>query len=465
MAWVAHPYEVRGSSRHVAGLWGFGQPVGAPLIGIPMGQHQHTATAVLADPVNWFEAGLLSNPNLFVAALPGLGKSTAVRRMVLGYAYQGITSLMLGDLRPDYADLVTELGGQVIRIGPGRDRVNPLDAGPWQDVIPKLGPDEARQVRDDVIARRREILTALGTLARGRPLDDREVTVLAAACKLLTHGERDRQPTLRDVITTVQAAPPQLREVTFDRDDDARYWQRVETLLDTLIALQHGAFGSTFDGDTTTPLHLDAPAVTVDIRGIGIGDEKLTAATLLTVWAHGFAQVETSHLLADHGLAPKRRYFAVMDELWRALRAPGLVDRLDGLTRLSRAHGTGLAYISHGLDDLEALAAEHDRAKARGIAERCAMKLLGGLSPQQLHRFRHVIDLSDAEVAEVASWAQQDAGIATTRAASGAEYGLAGRGKFLIKISGDPGIPVMLHPMDAERRLGNTDARFVRGQR
>jgi hypothetical protein len=413
------------------------------------------ADPVPSRPVCCIQVANSSGMYLVTESFVATHNSTAVRRIVLGYAHTGITSLMLGDLKPDYVDLVGALGGQVIRVGPGRDAINPLDAGAWRDAVPKLDPGQARLVRDDVIARRRVALEALATLARGAPLDDRETTVLAAACRLLTERERDAQPTLREVIATVMDAPDEVRAVTLDLGDDTRYWQRVERLLDTLIALREGVFGNTFAGQTTTPLHLDACAVTIDIRAIGTADEKLTAATLLTMWAHGFAQIETAHLLADLGLAPKRRFFAVLDELWRALRAPGLVDRLDGLTRLSRAAGTGLAYISHGLDDLEALAAEHDRAKARGIAERCALKLFGGLSPQQLTRVRQVVGLSDAEIAEVAAWSQQDGG-----AVAGDGAGRAGRGRFLIKTGSEPGLPVLLHPTAAERRLGDTDSRF-----
>ena len=37
--------------------------------------------------------------------------------------------MVLGDIKPDYVDLVEALGGQVITIGHGRGGINPLDAG------------------------------------------------------------------------------------------------------------------------------------------------------------------------------------------------------------------------------------------------------------------------------------------------------------------------------------------------
>lgn len=55
--------------------------------------------------------------------------------MILGLAVHGVTPLIFGDLKPDYAQLVAALGGQVLRGGPGLDRINfprcrPLAPGP-----------------------------------------------------------------------------------------------------------------------------------------------------------------------------------------------------------------------------------------------------------------------------------------------------------------------------------------------
>ena len=76
-----------------------------------------------------------------------------------------------------------------------------------------------------------------------------------------------------------------------------------------------------------------------------------------------------------------------MDELWRALRgAPGLVEHADSLTRLNRAKGMAHIMITHSLADLDALATEEDRAKARGFIDRSAITVMGGLPPRELAR-------------------------------------------------------------------------------
>jgi hypothetical protein len=70
----------------------------------------------------------------------------------------------------------------------------------------------------------------------------------------------------------------------------------------------------------------------------------------------------------------QRHYFIILDELWRALRGGrGMVDRVDALTRLDRQRGVGRAMISHTMSDLQALADEDDRMKARGFVERSGM--------------------------------------------------------------------------------------------
>ena len=457
MGYVEAPVEARGTHGQVCGLWPFGVGTGAPVVGVPMGRHLRTSSTVCFDPIAWYRAGFISNPNLFVAAQPGLGKSSAIRRIVLGLTAPGITPLILGDLKPDYADLIRELGGQVLRIGPGLDRINPLDAGPWRQALTHLDHTAATTVRAGVISRRRHMVEALATLVRRRPLDDSEVAVLTAAIRVLSAQETDVQPTLADVVKVIETGPEEVRQVTLDRGDETEYRRATDPLMRTLLAVLDGSLGATFDGQTTRPIDLDTNAVCVDISAIDAADEQLVAASLMSAWAYGFAQVEASHLLADLGLGPRREYFAVMDELWRALRAgPGLVDRLDGLTRLSRQQGTGLAYITHSMDDLEALASDADKAKARGLAERCAAKLLGGLSRDQLAKFGRVVELSAAEVNEVVSWGQREG----WSAGGGTNKSRAGVGNFLLKIGSRPGIPVHLALTEIEQQLGNTDRRF-----
>ena len=139
-----------------------------------------------------------------------------------------------------------------------------------------------------------------------------------------------------------------------------------------------------------------------------------------------------------------------MDELWRALRgAPGLVEYADSLTRLNRAKGMGTIMITHSLADLDALATEEDRAKARGFVERCAITVMGGLPPRELARVCEITPLTGPEQELVTSWSAPDSW------QPGAKH--PGRGKYLIKTGERLGIPVELSLVGAEYDLYDTD--------
>jgi len=64
------------------------------------------------DPVSLCgQANLLSNPSMAILGLPGLGKSTLVRRLVIGLSGAGVQPLILGDLKGEYNVPATVRGG------------------------------------------------------------------------------------------------------------------------------------------------------------------------------------------------------------------------------------------------------------------------------------------------------------------------------------------------------------------
>ena len=122
--------EYQATTAQACGLFPFVAGGGTPTAGTPVGRHQLWGEVVCLDPLAWLRAGLVTNPGMFVLGQPGTGKSTLVKRLVTGAVATGAVALVLGDTKPDYAMLTSHLDGQVIRIGRGMDRINPLDAGP-----------------------------------------------------------------------------------------------------------------------------------------------------------------------------------------------------------------------------------------------------------------------------------------------------------------------------------------------
>jgi hypothetical protein len=310
------------------------------------------------------------------------------------------------------------------------------------------GPD-AQALRWEVRSRRLSLLMALCTLVRGTALSNAEEVILGRAVDLLVERSPEGQPTISDVLDVLEKGPDTVRSAA-RTDTPAAFHDRAADLIFTLDLLCTGSLAGVFDGPTSRPIDLDAPAVSVDISRVGAAGDKLLTAAMLCTWAYGFGVVDAAAALADQDIAPRRSYMGVMDELWRALRgAPGLVEYADSLTRLSRAKGMSSVMITHSLADLDALPTEEDRAKARGFVERSAITVMGGLPPRELARVHEVVPLTGPEMELVTSWSAPDSW------QPGARH--PGRGKYLLKTGERLGIPVELSLVGAEYALYDTD--------
>jgi hypothetical protein len=158
----------------------------------------------------------------------------------------------------------------------------------------------------------------------------------------------------------------------------------------------------------------------------------------------------------------------VMDEMWEPLRieGAGLVDKLDGLTRLNRNDGVGNIFITHSLKDMESMASEADARKARGFAERSSIVVTAGLSKEDLRALSEVKRMSEVEINTVASWSTPagwkqrmiiDPVTGVSRPAPP-----PGAGKVLIKLGERAGIQTQVTLTSAEMALHDTNTRWIK---
>lgn len=451
-AHLATAVEYQATTVQAAGLYPFMAGSGCPTLGVPIGRHLLWGEACCLDPLAWLDAGLTTNPGMFLLGQPGAGKSALAKRLLVGMTGYGVRGLVLGDTKPDYTRLVNHLGGQVIRIGRGLDRINPLDAGPLQAALARMPTAAAQQLRLEVRGRRLSLLLALCALLRGRPVSNPEQVVLAHAVDLAAERHTGSDPTIPQVLAALEQAPDRLR-LAARATTPADYQARTDELIFTLTLLCDGPLRGVFDAPTSTPIDLDAPAVSVDISTVAAAGDTLLAAAMLCTWAYAFGLVDAAAALAEHQQAPRRRYFAVLDELWRAIRgSAGLVEHADALTRLNRQRGIATLMITHGLGDLEALPTTEDRAKARGFIDRAAIKVLAALPAVELDQLTRIVHLSAPERELVSSWATAEAWQGGTTH--------PGRGKYLIKTGQRPGLPVALSLVAEEADLYDTDQKI-----
>ena len=468
---VGRPVEYRATTAQVAGLWPWSVGAGAPLIGTPLGSHLHTGAPVCFDPMNWFMRGsFITAPSLFVLGLNGFGKSSLVRRIVLGGVAQGITPLILADVKPDYRKLVEMVGGQVIDLGYGHGKLNPLAGGVLGSIVPMLTdlPDLQLQVTQELRARQVTLIAGLVELVRGARVRDYEETLISTALRILYRegsGFAPESPPIMEDLLEVVIAGGQELMLDAGADNVDEYHEATKGLRRSLRALTQGPFGAVFNGQTTTPIDTSAVAVCIDVSHIPSGDKKLKAAVMLACWADGFASVEAAHVLADGKLGAQRYFQVVMDELWQVLGLGDfMVDRVDELTRLQRGMATSLIMISHTIKDLQSLGSEAAIAKALGFLERARAKIFGALPPEEISRLDSTIPFTSAEEEMVTSWSAPQALTGEALKPGQARPPAPGTGKFLLKIGEDrrPGIPFHMEFTASEKESGihETNQRF-----
>ncbi|MGV9661669.1 hypothetical protein [Nocardia niigatensis] len=468
---IGRPVEYRATTAQVAGLWPWSVGAGAPLIGTPLGSHLHTGAPVCFDPMNWFMRGsFITAPSLFVLGLNGFGKSSLVRRIVLGGVAQGITPLVLADVKPDYRKLVELVGGQVIDLGYGHGKLNPLAAGVLGSIVPLLNelPELQTQVMQEMRARQVTLVAGLVELVRGARVRDFEETLISTALRILYREGSgftpDQPPIIEDLLDVVVAGGDEL-QLDAGADNPEEYQEAIKGLRRSLRALTQGPFGAVFNGHTTTPIDTNSTAVCVDVSHIPNGDKKLKAAVMLACWADGFASVEAAHVLADADMGPQRYFQVVMDELWQVLGLGDfMVDRVDELTRLQRGIATSLIMISHTIKDLQALGSEAAIAKALGFLERARAKIFGALPAEEIARLDSTVPFTAAEEEMVTSWSAPQALTGEALKPGQQRPPAPGTGKFLLKIGEDrrPGIPFHMEFTLSERESGihDTNQRF-----
>jgi hypothetical protein len=407
------------TSAQVCGLYPFALSSGAATPGVPIGRHMLTAEPVGLDPAEWLREGLVSNTGVWVQGQPGIGKSTIVKRMLTGLICFGAAAVIPGDVKGEYSDLVEALGGRVWRIGRGRHTLNPLDAGPLRAAAARTSGAARDRLIETIRARQLSLLEALVVIVRRGQISVTERLILGAALDLAAAGT-SVEPIIPDVLAQLTTPPAELLRIAATSTVE-EFGRELRDLINSLGLLCQGAIRGMFDRQSSVTADLSTPAMSLDISALDDDDDEVVAAAMLCSWAWAAAMIDGAAALGQ-----RRNVVRVQDELWRALRvAPGLVEMSDRVTRLNRHRGEISFQVTHSLDDLEALPTEADRAKARGMASRAGIMVLGGMADKELDGIRRITPMTSQETAMVRSWAAPPTWIA------GSAH--PGRGRYLLK--------------------------------
>jgi type IV secretory pathway VirB4 component len=428
----------RSDTGALAGLYPFLDGAGLPAVGAFIGWDTLTMRAFCAHPAAWVRAGITSNANVLVSGVPGAGKSALVKALVFRLMVFGVRCLVLGDIKGEYDQLAAFLGVEPVRLGRGLPtRINPLDSG----LAGRADHGGARSGRDwlqEVHRRRLTLTSSLLGVRLPRPLAPLEESALSLAIRTVT-GETSAssqltEPTIAQVHAALRGFDREAADVLGVRSA----WQlqdKTEDLVHALANMIDGSLGGLFDGPTNTALDLDAPLQTVDLSGLSSRSEETVAMVLACVSSWGQACVDAS----DHVTA------VVRDEVWRQLRFPALVRKVDSDLRLQRADGTIQIVATHRLSDFEAVgpAGSQEVAIAKHLVSSFDTRVQLAQDTGPLRLTRAAVGLTDAECSLVSSWGPQQRGRALWKVGhSGASF------------------PVQLVLSALERELFETDTRM-----
>ena len=417
----------RATSAVLQGAYPFQAGQGWGSRGMFIGQDAHSRASVTYDPWELYASGILTNPNILIAGVIGQGKSSLAKTLVTRGAAFGRQAYIPGDPKGEWGPLVQAIGGVELHLGRGlKERLNPLDTG-VRDPAMTDGEWEAA-----TRSRRADLVRALLEVTLKRPLQPIELTSIELAVRgLSTVTERTGlPPTLSDLAVLLREPSPEQAEALNLRPEELS--RDARDVLLTVQRLVTGDLGGLFDGQTTTPLDLTKPAVSVNLSRLEADDTMLPLVmTLVQAWMES--------AISDPNTDRKR--WVIYDEAWRLMKELPLVRRMQSQFKLARAFGVSNVVIMHRLADLLSVG----DANSEQVA--LAQGLLADASTRIVYR-QESDQLADA---------------ASRLGLTGVETALLGqltRGQALWRVGSRAA--VVAHQLGVtEAQLVNTDARMV----
>lgn len=351
----------RATSAVVAGAYPFLAEGGLGSSGVLVGEDLFSGGSFCFDPWVLYEHGVITNPNVLLAGVIGVGKSALAKSLVCRSLAFGRRAYVPGDPKGEWTPVAQAVGGLAVALGQGLPhRLNPLDEGSRPA---ELDDTEWAAV---VWQRRRELLGALTETVLARPLAPTEHTALDTALRsVVTTSSTPTLPSVVDRLLDPEAgpAPSELR-------DDGRQPAHA------LRRLVYGDLAGLFDGPSTVRFDSSLPMVSLDLSRISGSDELLALVmTCASSWMEA--------ALLDSAAGQR---WVVYDEAWRVMRQPSLIRRMQAQWKLSRALGIANLMVIHRLSDLDAVgdASSQTRALAAGLLADCSTRIVYRQETDQL---------------------------------------------------------------------------------
>jgi len=401
----------RASTVHLQSLYPWQADAGIGALGPLVGHNVLGGGSFCFDPWEWYDAGLITNPNGITFGEIGSRKSTELKtRIVRSYEFGRGT--FGTDVKSEYNELAEFLGHEPIWIGPGRpDRLNPFDIGTGEDPataqsrqLTMLQALASGVLRRDLTESERTLCRIAVAELTGGYLE-RDITATGQQIMAPRPGDRPRVPVLPEVIEAMQhPSAAAMKDLPLSPEE------LKSNTADLIMAFQRlvtGDLAGMFDGPTTADVDPRTKLLIVNISSV-LADRP-DALPLVRICASAWLQSAiTTHRM--------RRYH-ISDEAWADMSV-GTLRWYQSMFKLARQNLVSNWLVLHKPADLLTAGAgesEMDRVAKSLIAD-AGVVCFYRQKPQQIATCKEMFGITDAQAAwltrlppgQALWWAGQD---------------------------------------------------------
>lgn len=336
----------------------------------------------------WKRENDRTNSNFVLTGVPGVGKSTAVKHIIVAEYMKG-TKIIIIDPEAEYRELTKKLGGDIINAGGGRKaRINPLQVRP----APKHLEEEEEDIDEesDRLPDLAAYLNMLETFFQIYLKPSEMEMALLKDCILslykrfhitwetdITKLSNQDFPVMSDLYEEISLA-----EKTVEDRDKKRLLLKLKTLLKDAAEGKDAFLWNGYSTDSPK-----ARVICFDTSGLGSMNLKTKTAQYFNI---------TSYCWQMMSADKEEKVMLICDEAYLLIDpdVPQTLSFIRDVEKRDRKYNAGLGIISHSIVDF---LDEKVKRFGQAVLDLPAYKFLMGTDGQNLKETKMLYNLTEAE--------------------------------------------------------------------
>jgi type IV secretory pathway VirB4 component len=326
-----------------------------------------------------------TNVNWTVLGVPGVGKSTAVKHLLLQEWSQGSIVIII-DPEREYKDMCEYLGGQWVNAGGGGTKINPLQI---KDAMER--DDEETTAGMHPLDRHVQTLKTFFRLTLS-DLTDLDMAYLEQAIMACYHKCEITRDT--NVATLKNEQYPIMQDLydeltnmaeSAETNDKKKVITKLVALMQSMVG--GGANAGLWNGHTNVWSQNDF--VVYDTHDLQESDESTKRAQYFNVLTSCWKRLQENRQAGGRVLLAIDEAYLLVDP-----KVPQALNYLKQISKRIRKYGGGLAVISHTVNDFLDPAV---RREGEALLENSCYKLLMGADGKNLEEMRTLYNLTEGQ--------------------------------------------------------------------